>query len=203
MISFDGAVAALIDAVAPLPTERIAIGIAAGRRLAEDVQASAAAPRTATSAMDGYAVVDCNTRPHEPYEVIGESRPGMPFSGVVGPGSAVRVFTGARLPKGADRVIVQEQALRDGKRVTFLPGYGPNRHIRAAGSDFAAGAVLLKAGTYLRPTAILAAAAADRAELLVHQRPRVAIIGTGDELAQPGTATARPDSIPDSVTFGD
>lgn len=202
LIAFDQAIARLAELVKPLPAETVALDQAAGRRLAAPLHARCASPRITVSAMDGYAVCDSTTRPLEWLKVVGEARPGMPHSGAIGAGQAVRLFTGAPVPEGADRVIVQEHAERDGAAVRFTAGYGPARHLRAAGSDFAAGALLLPAGARLSPRAMVAAAAADVAELLVHQRPQVAIIGTGDELVPPGTAADDPHAIPESVTFG-
>ena len=202
MTSFDDAVASIADAVRPLPGESVALAEAAGRVLAQPLHARADAPRRAVAAMDGYAVVDAATQPGAPLRVVGESFAGTGFAGRVAPGEAVRIFTGAPMPDGADRCIMQEYAARDGDRVTFAEGYGPGWHVRAAGSDFAAGALLLDVGTRLTPRAMVVAAAADRARVCVAQRPRVAIIGTGDELAPPGGALEREDAIPESGTFG-
>lgn len=202
MISFDEAIALIARAVHPLGHEEVPLGEAAGRVLAQPLSARSAAPRQAVAAMDGYAVVDAATRAGLDLTVIGESRAGQGFAGTVAPGQAVRIFTGAPMPDGADRCIMQEYAARDGDRVRFAEGYGPAWHVRAAGSDFAAGDTLLEAGTRLTPRAMIAAAAADRAMLSVSLQPRIAIIGTGDELAAPGEAHLRADAIPESVTFG-
>lgn len=202
MISFDEAIALIARAVHPLGDEEVSLGEAAGRVLAQPLDARSAAPRQAVAAMDGYAVVDAGTRAGIDLTVIGESRAGQGFAGTVAPGQAVRIFTGAPMPDGADRCIMQEYAARDGDRVRFAEGYGPAWHVRAAGSDFAAGDILLEAGTRLSPRAMIAAAAADRAILSVSLQPRIAIIGTGDELAAPGEAHLRADAIPESVTFG-
>jgi len=202
MISFDEAIALIERAVGPLGDEEVPLGEAAGRVLARPLTARSAAPRQAVAAMDGYAVVDAATRAGIDLTVIGESRAGQGFAGTVAPGQAVRIFTGAPMPDGADRCIMQEYAARDGDRVRFAEGYGPAWHVRAAGSDFAAGDTLLEAGTRLSPRAMIAAAAADRAILSVSLQPRIAIIGTGDELAAPGEAHRRADAIPESVTFG-
>lgn len=202
LTSFDAALARLGEAVRPLPAEAVPLAEAAGLVLAEPVHARLASPRRAVSAMDGYAVRDATTRPGDWLTVIGEARPGMPFAGAVGPGQTVRLFTGAPVPAGADRVIVQEHAEREDGRVRFTPGYGPAWHVRATGSDFAAGALLLEAGTLLTPRAMITAAASDHGALVVHRRPRIALLGTGDELAAPGTAGGRDHTIPESVTFG-
>lgn len=202
MIAFDEAVRLISELVAPLGTEQIALAKAAGCVLAEPLHARSASPRVAVAAMDGYAVMDAATRPGEALKVIGESRAGAGYPGTVGQGEAVRIFTGAPLPEGADRCIMQEHATREGEEVCFAEGYGPGWHVRAAGSDFGAGDLLLPAGTRLTPRAMIAAAAADVARLTVAAQPRVAIIGTGDELAPPGEAYRRDDAIPESVTFG-
>jgi molybdopterin molybdotransferase len=202
MTGFDDAVARIAREVRPLAAERVDLAEAAGRTLAEPLHARTAAPRRAVAAMDGYAIVDAGTQPGAPLRVIGESRAGAGFAGRVAPGEAVRIFTGAPMPDGADRCIMQEYAGREGDSVIFAEGYGPGWHVRAAGSDFAAGALLLDAGTELTPRAMIAAAAADTAQVAVIRQPRVAIVGTGDELAPPGRALEREDAIPESVTFG-
>ncbi len=202
MISFEEAVALIAANAGLLGIEDVVIAEAAGRVLARPLHARCAAPRVAVAAMDGYAVSDAATRPGEALKVVGESRAGAGFPGTLMAGQAVRIFTGAPMPAGADRCIMQEYASRDGGRVQFSEGYGPGWHVRAAGSDFAAGDLLLDAGTRLTPRAMIAAAAADGASLTVAMRPRVAIIGTGDELAPPGEAHLRADAIPESVTHG-
>lgn len=202
MISFEEAVALIAAQVDALGTEEIALAEAAGRVLAAPLHARSAAPRRAVAAMDGYAVIDAATRPGEVLKVIGESCAGGGYPGTVGAGEAVRIFTGAPMPQGADRCIMQEYAARDGDEVRFAEGYGPGWHVRATGSDFAAGDLLLDAGTRLTPRAMIAAAAADKAVLTVSLQPGIAIIGTGDELAPPGEAYRREDAIPESVTFG-
>ncbi|MFN6934601.1 MAG: molybdopterin molybdotransferase MoeA, partial [Tsuneonella sp.] len=141
-------------------------------------------------------------RPDRLISVIGESRAGNSFAGPVGEGEAVRIFTGAPMPVGADWVVIQENAVREGDTVRFPRGVGETAFVRKAGSDFAAGAVLLPAGTRLTSRAMVAAAAADHAEVAVAAVPRVALFATGDEIAAAGTAHLRPDAIPDSVSPG-
>jgi molybdopterin molybdotransferase len=201
-VSLDAALARIAQTASPLGTARVALAAAAGRVLAEPLRARHAAPRHAAAAMDGYAVVDGTTQAGAPLRVIGEAFAGSGFAGTVGKGEAVRIFTGAAMPNGADRCIMQEHARRSGDLVRFDQGYGPGWHVRGAGSDFAAGALLLPAGTRLNPRAMIAAAAADVSRVTVAGRPRLAIIGTGDELAAPGSAHKRADAIADSVTFG-
>jgi molybdopterin molybdotransferase len=199
---FEDALALIEREVVPLGSERVALAEASGRVLAEPLDARFDAPRQPISAMDGYAVILADVEPGKNLRVVGESCAGTPYAGTIAPGETARIFTGAVLPAGADCVVMQEYAIREGERVTFAPGYGPGCHVRPAGSDFAAGERLLPAGTRLTPRAMIAAAAADRDALSVALRPRVAIIGTGDEIADPGTAHQRADAIPDTVTFG-
>lgn len=202
MLSFDEAIRLLGGAVVRLGIETLPLEQAAGRFLAEGLHARSDSPRSAVSAMDGYAVALAETSPGQWLDVVGESRPGATFQGAVSAGKAVRIFTGAALPTGTDCVVMQEYAERDANRVRFREGYGPACHVRAAGSDFLAGDLLVPAGTRLSPRAMVPAAAADVAELRVHKRPRLAIIATGDELAPPGTAHDRPEALPESASFG-
>lgn len=202
MVDFDEALARLEQISVTVVGARSALARAAGRVLARPLHARCDAPRRAVAAMDGYAIADAATRAGDPLQVIGESRAGAGFTGTVGAGQAVRIFTGAPMPEGADRCIMQEYADRVGDTVRFAEGYGPGWHVRQAGSDFAAGELILPAGIRLSPRAIIAAAAADHASVIVAARPRVAIISTGDELAPPGRAHQRADAIPESVGFG-
>jgi molybdopterin molybdotransferase len=153
--------------------------------------------------MDGYAVRenDLATFPVS-LRVAGKSFAGSPPPGPVAPGTCVRIFTGAPVPAGAGRIVIQENVRREGDTaiVEALPGAA--RYIRRRGSDFQSGDALLAAGRLLDPRALVAAAAADVAELELYRRPRVRILGTGDELAEPGTARERPHAFPESVSFG-
>lgn len=202
MISFDEA-SALIAAIEPLGSEPVSLADAHGRVLADDVVAQLSAPPSGVSAMDGYAVREADlavlpvTLP-----LAGESFAGHGPAGRLPVGDCIRIFTGAPVPEGADRVIIQEEVTRDGRWVSFAQPLSPVRFIRAAGSDFRVGDVLLEAGTLLRPAALVAAAAGDIDRLSVSRRPRLVLLSTGDELAEPGTARARPGTIPDSVSVG-
>lgn len=199
MITFDEAVALVTGGMRPLATERVSLAAADGRVLAEPVVAEVRSPPADVSSMDGYAVGALTGS--TTLRMVGEAFAGAEAGRPIGPGEAVRIFTGAPLPPGAERVVIQENARRDGDLVTIVePGEGTN--IRRAGSDFGIGETLVKAGTLLGPRAIVAAAAADLAELTVFRRPRVRMIATGDELAEPGTARTRPGSIPESVSYG-
>jgi molybdopterin molybdotransferase len=203
MISFDEAIAIIGSVATPLGSEMVALEQSAGRVLAAPVIARIDSPRAAVSAMDGYAVSDADlAKLPVRLKVIGESFAGAGWSGSIGPGSCARIFTGAPVPAGGDRVVMQEMVRRDGDFAVIEIDPGASRHIRARASDFAAGDILLDQGRRLDPRAIVAAAAADLAELELYRRPRVHILSTGDELAPPGSAAGQRDSVPESVSFG-
>jgi len=166
------------------PVERIALAHAHGRCLAEDLHIAHALPPFSNSAMDGYACRHADLQ-QTSLRVIGESRAGARFVGVIGAGQCVRISTGAMLPGGADTVVIQEDTSRSGDQVqvTQTPSIGAN--IRQKGEECAAGARLLKRGTRLQARELALAASAGRVELRVVARPRVSIISTGDELAAP------------------
>ena len=202
MIDFDEAQARLRAAVAPLASETIPLAHAHGRVLAQPLNARIGAPRADVSAMDGYAVAHDAPAPGVTLTVIGESAAGRPFGGNVATGQAVRISTGAAVPSGTLRVIIQEDVARDGDIIRITANPGPGRHIRRADGDFSAGDLLLDAGTLLDPRCMVVAAAADHAELTVSRAPRVAILATGDELAAPGSAYLSPVTLAESVSFG-
>jgi molybdopterin molybdotransferase len=182
--------ARLLALAAPVAAETVDLRAAAGRWAAADVAALRTQPAADLSAMDGYAIrfIDLPG----PWRVIGESAAGRPFAGTIGAGEAVRIFTGAALPEGADTVLVQEEAARDGDRVT-LAGEGPpyrGRNTRAKGLDFHAGQCLIAAGERWSAARIALAATAGHGKLPVRRRVRVAVMATGDELVEPGAAAA-------------
>lgn len=166
--------------------ETVPLAHADARTLAADVRALRTQPPFRASAMDGYAVRADDTGHGQPLRLIGEAAAGRPFHGAVGGGEAVRIFTGAPVPDGADAVLIQEDARAGAGDVTPLIPVASGRHMRAAGIDFGAGDVLLRAGAVLHPRAIGLAASMGHAALPVRRRPRVAIISTGDELVRPG-----------------
>jgi len=180
-----------------LESENIALSESLGRYLSHDVRASRDQPAAALSAMDGYAI-RFDDLPGS-WHVIGEVAAGAAPALRVDAGQAMRIFTGAMVPEGADTVVVQEDvALSNGR--LLLTGDGPGlrgRHIRARALDFAVGDCLLPSGTRLTPGAIAAAAMSGAGQLAVGRRPRVAIVTTGDELVPPGHEPA-PGQIPDS-----
>lgn len=181
----------------PMPIETVALADAAGRWAAEPVLARRTQPDSDLSAMDGYAIRFADLP--GPWRVIGESAAGSGFGGAVGPGEAVRIFTGAPLPAGADTVLVQEEARREADRL-HLHGEGPahfGRNTRRRGLDFAEGELLIGRGERLTPARIALAAIGGHAMLPVHRRMRVAIAATGDELVPPG-APIGPAQLPES-----
>lgn len=201
-VTFDEAVLVIEALARPRGMERRPLEAAGGHVLAEVIRAAVDSPQMPVSAMDGYAVRDADLSPdRSPFRIVGEAFAGAPCQQPVAPGECVRIFTGAPMPIGADRVVIQEEVTRDGTTAWMaLPSGGP--HVRARGSDFRSGEALLPIGRVLDPLALVAAAAADRGEVTVWRRPRVAIIATGDELAPAGAATSRTCAIPDSVSPG-
>ncbi|WP_293906773.1 gephyrin-like molybdotransferase Glp [Phenylobacterium sp.] len=181
LLSVDDARAAMLAAVTSLPAEAVAIGQSIGRVLAEDVVAVRDQPPFAASAMDGWAVRSADAPGS--LAIVGESAAGHGFAGAVAPGQAVRIFTGAAVPRGCDAVVIQEDAVRDGDRVT-IPAVARGHHVRPAGGDFPAGAALLARGVRIDPWRLSLAAAAGRAELRVARRPRVALFSTGEEIVE-------------------
>lgn len=168
-----------------LPLETIPTEQALGRYLAEDLHAARTQPSADLSAMDGYAV-----RGDGPWQRIGESRAGAPFQGTLMLGECTRISTGAHMPEGADRVLLQESAVVTGSEISsaVLPPEGA--HIRARGFDFAAGTLLIERGTLMTPARIALALAAGRSALAVARPAQVAILDTGDELAADPAACA-------------
>jgi molybdopterin molybdotransferase len=178
--------ARLLALAPPLAIETVPLAQAAGRWAAEPVAALRTQPSRDLSAMDGYAIAHAALP--GPFHLIGESAAGRPFAGTIAPGEAVRIFTGAAMPAGADCVLVQEEARVDGGSVDLAgegPGH-PGRNVRPAGLDFSAGDPLIEAGERLTPARIALAAVAGHAALPVRRRVRVAIAATGDELRPAG-----------------
>ena len=177
----------LADAKA-LPAEMIPLADALGRVLTDDVSALRTQPPAAVSAMDGYAVRASDiARAPVTLKLIGEVAAGHPFDGVVGEGQAARIFTGGVMPKGSDTVVIQELATSDGKTVNIQKASAKGRNVRASGIDFVKGQVLLPQGTRLSDRDLMLAAAMNHPRLSVHRQPKVAVLGTGDELVPPGS----------------
>jgi molybdopterin molybdotransferase len=185
LLTVDDARARMVAEIAPLGAESVRLAEALGRVLAEDVTAVRDQPPFRASAMDGWAVRGADTP--GTLEIVGESAAGHGFAGEVGPGQAVRIFTGAAVPEGCDTVVIQEDAQRAGERVA-VPEARTGANVRPAAGDFAAGEILLRAGQRLDAWRMSLAAAAGRAELAVARRPRVAVLATGEEIVEaPGS----------------
>ncbi|KAE9631715.1 molybdopterin molybdotransferase MoeA [Parasedimentitalea maritima] len=200
MITVDDALAQLMTLVSVLEAEDVPLIEAAGRVLATDVSARRDQPPFAASAMDGYALKSTEVEQHSILKVIGDSAAGHRFDGQVGPGQAVRIFTGAPVPEGADFVVIQEDITRNGDLITIANAPSSNSNIRAKGNDFAIGSTL-DAPRVLTPSDIALLASMNVATVSVIRRPDVALISTGDELVMPGD-TPGPDQIIASNTFG-
>ncbi len=200
MISVEDARAQLLELVTALDVEGVPLRHAAGRVLARDVVATRTQPPFAASSMDGYAVRRAEVEPDAMFKVVGEAAAGHRFEGDLRAGQAVRIFTGAPVPKGADFVVIQEDVTRRGDLITLGHRIGDKDNIRPAGGDFEAGQVM-KAPLLLRPADIALLAAMNIADVPVTRRPRVAIMATGDELVQPGEAPG-PDQIIASNSYG-
>ena len=199
MISVDEARARLLSLVAPLDAEIVPLRRAGGRVLAREVRANRSQPPFPASAMDGYAVADASPTAGTRFRVVGESAAGHPFPGHLGAGEAVRIFTGAIVPDGAARVLIQEDIDREGDTAILRDGADDGPHIRPAGGDFEAG-FRLPAPRLLGARDLALIAAMGQATVDVARRPQVALIATGDELRPPGTDLA-PGEIVASNSF--
>ncbi len=185
LLSVEEARGRMLAGVTTLGVEQVSLREALGRVLAADVVAARDQPPFAASAMDGWAVRAADSPGR--LRIVGESAAGRGFVGAVEAGEAVRIFTGAAVPAGADAVVIQEDATRDGDWVV-IPGVNHPRHIRPAGQDFRAGALLIAAGTRLDPWRLSLVAAAGLAKAPVSRSPKVAILSTGEEIVEPGGA---------------
>lgn len=200
MIPVEEALAGLFGLITPLGAEAVPLTRAAGRVLAGDVVARRDQPPFAASAMDGYALRAAEAAPGARFRVIGEAAAGARFAGTVGPGEAVRIFTGAPVPEGADRVVIQEDTETTADGIVLTEGLDAGPHIRPAGGDFRTGD-RIAAPRRLSPADVALAAAMNHPVLQVARRPVVALISTGDELVMPGEDPG-PDQIVASNTFG-
>ncbi|ANT59117.1 molybdopterin molybdenumtransferase MoeA [Salipiger sp. CCB-MM3] len=198
MISVAEALDRLFSLASPLDIEEVPLRSAGGRVLARPVEAQRDQPPFAASAMDGYGVAEA--APGQRFSVIGEAAAGRAFTGGVGSGEAVRIFTGAPIPDGVKTVVIQEDVDRDGDVITITDRLGPGDNIRPYGNDFRKG-LRIDAPRVLGPQDIALLAAMNIANVPVTRRPKVAIISTGDELVMPGEDPG-PDQIIASNTFG-
>ncbi len=191
MISVTEARDFILNAARAMPAEEIKVQDCAGRVLAEDITALRTQPPFDASAMDGYAVRSLYANKGDTLTIIGEAPAGREFEDEVGPGQAVRIFTGGIIPDGADHVVIQEDVERDGDQITIFDEQDPPRHIRAAGIDFHFGDSLYERGVMLTALHGSVMASAGIETVRVHRRPRVAIFSNGDELTEIGAAAKR------------
>ena len=199
MLSVDEALARVLDLISELPVELVPLRQAAGRVLAAPVLASRDQPPFAASAMDGYAIADAAPAPGAAYRLIGTSAAGHGFNGSVGAGEAVRILTGAPVPRGALRVVIQEDVVVAGSTVTLTGPPDPSLNIREAGADFRVGQGLA-APRRLSAADLALIAAMNVPAVSVRRKPVVAMMATGDELVMPGEVP-RPDQIVASNAF--
>lgn len=197
MISVEAALQRCLELAQPLSPETVPLAKAAGRWMCAPAVAGRDQPPFAASAMDGYALQG-NPKAGTSFTVVGEAGAGHAFSGRVAPGEAIRIFTGAPVPDGATRVVIQEDVTRDGNRITLKAAADAANHIRPLGQDFRAGDRL--SPRRLRPNDLALLAAMNLAFVTVTRKPVVALIATGDELVMPGE-DPRPDQIIASNSF--
>lgn len=200
MISVSTALDHLFALVRPTDIETVPLIEAAGRTLARDVAASRDQPPFAASAMDGYAIQAAEAQPAAMFKVIGEAAAGHSWPGTLGPGQAVRIFTGAPVPDGADFVVIQEDVTRKDDLITLDQGMGSKDNIRPAGTDFSTGTTMA-APRVLAAQDVALLASMNVAAVPVRRKPVVAIMATGDELVMPGENPG-PDQIIASNSFG-
>ncbi|GAA4643719.1 molybdopterin molybdotransferase MoeA [Pontixanthobacter gangjinensis] len=170
----------LFDMALPMAAEPIETRLASGRYLAENINAARTQPAHDLSSLDGYAISGDG-----PWRVIGESRAGSPFDGSIEANQAVRISTGAWIPHGSDRVLIQENAaLSDGELTITCDPPEAGQYIRRAGFDFSYGDQVLQKGTLMGAPQIALALSAGHNTIQISRRPRVALIECGDELAK-------------------
>ncbi|MEO1190143.1 MAG: gephyrin-like molybdotransferase Glp [Pseudomonadota bacterium] len=201
MLPVTEARARILSAFQPLPAETVGLTQGLGRVLASPLPARTTQPPAAVSAMDGYAVrgADVGGLPAR-LTVIGEVAAGAAFDQTVGPGQAVRIFTGAPLPEGSDTIVIQEDVKREGDSIALTEATETGRYVRPRGLDFKEGEIGLPAGRRLTARDLGLAAAMNHAWLPLHRKPRVAILATGDEVVLPG-APRSPSQIVSSNAF--
>lgn len=194
----------VLDRVRVLPVARVAVADALGLVLAEPVIATEAVPPFANSAMDGYAVVaadtwDASDAAPVRLPVVAEVAAGHPAPRPLAAGEAMRIFTGAPVPDGADAIVMVERTTRldAGRAVAVLQPAAPGEHVRPAGDDVAAGDEVLAAGQRLTPGHLGVLATIGAGDVAAHRRPRVGVLSTGDELVS-GSAPLGPGQIRES-----
>ena len=200
MITVEDALDRVLSLAQPMGTESVFLRDAAGRVLAQDAVAKRNQPPFASSAMDGYAVQKSDLSDGATLTVIGEAAAGNAFDGSVKAGTAVRIFTGAPVPDGADFILIQEDCTRTEDQITLSSNRDMSAYVRPAGGDFAIGDAL-KAPKRLGPNEIALLASMNVPEVDVFRKPKIALVATGDELVMPGE-TPNDAQIISSNNFG-
>ncbi|MEN6311819.1 MAG: gephyrin-like molybdotransferase Glp [Acidobacteriota bacterium] len=199
-IDFEDAVREVVSKAKRLPAESVRLADCLGRTLAADIRAAAPIPPFAKSTMDGYAVRAADTRPAEgaagvDLDVIEDLPAGRCSRSAIGPGQAVRIMTGAPLPKGADAVVMVEYTEKAGGRVKVLRPVRAGDNTGQAGEDVRKGEIVLGKGDLIGPAEVGMLAALNCASVGVTRRPRLAVVATGDEIIEPGRRKLRPGQI--------
>ncbi len=195
-VTYEEALKVVLSQGKALPKEKVSLFESLGRTLAEDVKADRDNPALALSAMDGYAVKSSNIREIPAVlKVVGESRAGIPFKGEVKEGEAVRIFTGAPVPKGANAVVpVEFTEEKDGK-VKVSRYFPEGANVRERGEDFKEGEVLVERGTLITPVEMGIIASVGKPFVSVTEKPRVAVVVTGSEIVEPGEELKEPYAV--------
>jgi molybdopterin molybdotransferase len=200
MLSVEEALEAILSRIPVLGTERVEVLAGLGRTLAEPIVSRREIPPWANSSMDGYAIRAEDARAGASLSVVGRVEAGALPSRAIGRGEAMRIFTGAPLPPGADAVVPQEDVEATNGRVTLQAAVDRAAYVRPAGEDVRVGDRVLEPGTALRAAEIGLLATLGYAQVSVYRRPRVAILSTGNELADLGTEPG-PGQIPNTNTY--
>ena len=178
----------LLARIDPLNEEPVPLGKSLARFLSRDVRSTIAIPSFDNSQVDGYAVHSSNATAGTRLHVVGEHAAGVGQTLAVGAGAALRIFTGAPMPLGADAVVMQEDVTRDGDHIVLNETTTPGEHVRRTGSDLCRGQFIARRGERITPALIGLFASQGLVEVGVHRQPRIGILSTGDELIAPGTA---------------
>ncbi len=201
LIDHDEALRRVQENIDRLPVEAVPLEAAQGLVLAEDLEARFDSPPFDNSAVDGYALRSADAAKGRVFQVVDEAPAGRPAEKSVGPGEAIKIFTGGVIPGGADAVVMVENTSGWGKEFELKKSVTPGQNVRLSGEDVRRGEVILDAGTKIGPSEIALAATQGYGRLPVHRRPKVVVLSTGTELVTPGERDLLPGEIYDSNSF--